>query len=130
MRLARAALVLAFFVSCASSPCRPGESAEVVESLYFGTDMPGGRVSAEQWQDFLATVITPRFPEGLTSWAAAGQWRGKSGAVVKEDSYVLQILHAPSDQSETAIREIVAMYRERFQQEAVLRVRSQACISF
>ena len=130
MRFARAALLLAVFVSCASSPCGPGESAEVMESLYFGTDMPGGRVSAEQWQDFLATVITPRFPEGLTSWAAAGQWKGKSGTVVKEDSYVLQILHAPSDQSETSIREIVALYRERFQQEAVLRVRSQACISF
>ena len=112
------------------SSCHDGEQAAVIDSLYFGTAKADGEVTAGEWQRFLAEEITPRFPEGLTSWAAAGQWRDGSGRLWKEGSYVLSLVHPPSERSETAIREIVAIYKSRFQQEAVLRVRSPACMSF
>ena len=77
--------------------CRSGEQAAVMESLYFGTAMSTGRVTQTQWQQFLADVITPRFPDGLTAWAAAGQWRNPSGELQKEDSYVLHVVHPGFD---------------------------------
>ena len=100
------------------------------ETLYFGTDMPHGHVTAEQWQTFVATVITPRFPDGLTSWETAGQWRGRNGQLVKEKSYVLQVTHPVNSESEKAVREVMDAYTKDFQQEAVLRVRTSVCVSF
>ena len=101
-----------------------------MDSLYFGTIMPEGRVASEQWQRFLSEEITPRFPEGLTSWAAAGQWRNGEGALETESSYVLHVVHADTPETDQAILDVIRIYKERFQQEAVLRVRSPACISF
>ena len=101
-----------------------------MDSLYFGTTMPDGRVSPEDWQRFLAEEITPRFPEGLTSWSAAGQWRNGAGELEKESSFVLHVVHPDTTQADSAILEVVNTYKSRFRQEAVLRVRSAACISY
>jgi hypothetical protein len=113
-----------------SGICRPGEQAAIMESLYFGTAMPAGSVTQAQWQQFLAEVITPRFPDGLTAWAAAGQWRNPSGVLHKEDSYVLHVVHPEHERFEKAVREVIDEYKSRFDQEAVLRVRTPTCISF
>lgn len=110
--------------------CAPGEQSLLSETLYFGTRTPAGVVTPAQWQQFLATAVTPRFPQGLSVWPAAGQWRGRDGAVVSEDSYVLTLVHADDETSEAAIRAIIADYKARFTQEAVLRVKSPACASF
>ena len=71
------AVAAAMFVSgCAATTagrCRAGEQPAVMDSLYFGTAMSTGHVTQEDWQRFLSDVITPRFPDGLTAWAAAGQ---------------------------------------------------------
>ena len=101
-----------------------------MDSLYFGTIMPEGRVSADDWQRFLAEDITPRFPEGLTSWSAAGQWRNGAGELEKESSFVLHVVHPDTPQADAAILDVVKIYKTRFRQEAVLRVRSSACISY
>lgn len=111
--------------------CRPTEVASVMDSLYFGTGKPdGGVVSAEQWQAFLAEVITPRFPNGLTAWSAAGQWRDGSGELQRESSYVLSVVHPDSPEQERAVAEVISLYKQRFEQEAVLRVRSATCVSY
>src|SRR5262245_20410541 len=35
--------------------------------LYFGRSIPGGgQVSDNEWEKFLADVVTPRFPDGFT----------------------------------------------------------------
>lgn len=102
-----------------------------MDSLYFGSTIPlGGSVSSEDWQRFLAEVITPRFPDGLTSWTAAGQWRNGAGILEKESSFVLHVVHADTEQADQAILDVMRSYKERFRQEAVLRVRSTACISY
>lgn len=122
--------VLAALAACGSiHPCPSGQQAAVQESLYFGTDKPAGRVSPEDWAQFLGESVTPRFPEGLTAWQASGQWRSASGAVIREPSYVLSLVHPPSGAAERAIRELVASYKARFQQEAVLRVKTNVCIT-
>ena len=63
-------------------------------------------------------------------WQASGQWRTAGGAILQEPSNVLTIVHPMDAQSEDAVLAIVAAYKSRFQQEAVLRVKSQTCASF
>lgn len=118
---------------CAAAPaprCGAGEQLLVSELLYFGTEKPGGVVTAEEWSGFLQEVVTPRFPEGLTVWPASGQWRSAGGAVTSEASYVLNLIHPETEATESAVRAMVTEYKNRFQQEAVLRVKGDVCVSF
>ena len=98
--------------------------------LYFGTRKPNGIVSKGEWEDFLQKDVTERFPDGLTTWEAQGQWKGKDGKIIKEKSYVLLIVHMSNAKSEKAIREIIHIYKKRFNQESVLRVKAKASITF
>ena len=125
------ALVLLVGCSSLASPrCQPSEQAMVNDLLYFGMAKPGGVVSAEEWAAFLGSVVTPRFPAGLTSWPASGQWRSADGSLTRESSHILNLMHASDAASEAAVREVVAEYKAQFKQEAVLRVKSYACVSF
>jgi len=119
--------------ACAQVPgpgCSSGQQAAVQDLLYFGTAMPGGTVTAEDWRLFLDTVVTPKFPEGLSVWPVAGQWKSAAGPIVREGSFVLDLVHPEGAGHDAAIGEIVASYKARFRQEAVMRVRSPVCISF
>lgn len=128
-----AALVWLLVSGCASfdgTGCRAGEQVAVSELLYFGTNRPdGGTVSAAEWADFLNTVVTPRFPAGLTVWPAAGQWQSANGAITREASYVLNLLHPADAAADAGVRAVMAAYKQRFAQEAVLRVRTAACMT-
>jgi hypothetical protein len=110
--------------------CKDGYQLAVHDSLYFGTAKPDGVVSSEDWARFLESTVTPRFPKGLTSSRASGQWRGPDGEIVREDAHVLQLLHPDDDPTEKAIRELVDAYKTQFRQEAVMRIRSHTCASF
>lgn len=128
-----AALTLAIvFTGCASGVadhCPGGGTRAVGESLYFGTTTPVGTVSPEQWEAFVAHEITPRFPKGLTSWRAKGQWLSESGELQREESFVLYVVHPDTPESDAAVRAIIDRYRAEFRQDAVLRVRSSVCVS-
>jgi hypothetical protein len=106
------------------------QRAWVEDTLYFGMSSPDGAVTEEQWQAFLAEAVTPRFPEGLTVWPAAGQWRGADGAVRREAARVLVILRPATPDGDQTLAEIVAQYKRRFRQEAVLQVRQPAQVAF
>ena len=127
-------LVLMFTAAGCASPrgptCQVGEERAVSELLYFGTAKPDGTVTSDEWSAFLGTSVTPRFPHGLTVWQASGQWTGADGTIVRESSFVLNLLHADDERAENAVRAVAAEYKSRFSQEAVLRVKSHACTSF
>lgn len=128
-----AMMVLALTTACTSvAPqfCPRDQQAMIAEHLYFGTAKPEGQVSADDWRTFLDEVVTPRFPQGLSVWQASGQWKSAAGPIVREPSYVLNIVHESSDATDAAIVGIMSAYKSRFRQEAVLRVRSTACVSF
>jgi len=110
--------------------CSSGEQASIEDTLYFGTNKLGGAVTADEWTDFLSSFVTPRFPNGLTVSQAAGQWRGNNGELIRENSYVLKLVHANDSFSDTAIQEITDEYKAKYRQQVVLRVKSQACVSF
>ena len=127
-------LVLACCAPAVAAPSLPPATAHrqwVSDRLFFGRDIPGGGcVSEEEWAAFLAEVVTPRFPEGLTVLRGEGQWRGTDGVVVREQSFVVEVTHAPSAQVDAALDEIAEEYKRRFRQEAVMRVRTRAEVEF
>ncbi len=111
--------------------CEIGDAAMARDVLYFGRNRPdGGVVSDDDWQRFLDEVVTPRFPDGLTVFAATGRWKGKSGVLEQERSEVVMLLHSGDEAARGAVREVAAEYKRRFGQEAVLRERTATCARF
>jgi hypothetical protein len=108
-----------------SPPAAAGLPAlSVCDRLYCGREIPrGGEVSDDAWARFLTEVVTPRFPAGLTVLRGEGQWRGQSGAIARERSFILEIIHDDNATTEQAVQDIVTEYKRRFDQEAVLRMR-------
>ena len=92
--------------------------------LYFGV---AGRAAA--WRRFLADVVTPRFPDGLTVLGGQGQWRAR-GRITREGTRILVVFYAPSATSEARIEAIRSLYKRRFRQQSVLRADSTACVVF
>jgi hypothetical protein len=43
---------------------------------------------------------------------------------------LVQIIHPNEERFEKIVRELVAVYKEQFQQESVLRVTARSCVSF
>jgi hypothetical protein len=127
-------LILPICITACSSlkeqKCNPGEKAMVNELLYFGTALPNGVVSDEDWSAFLRTKVTPRFPDGLSVWRASGQWQGKDEIITQEDSFVLNLVHHDDEDIDATIRAIADDYKARFKQEAVLRVKHPVCVTF
>lgn len=116
-------------------PVRPGDPSACSERrqdrLLFGMNSPDGPVAEAQWQAFLAEVVTPRFPAGLTVYAAKGQWRGDSGQIEQEDSRALELIHEDTAAERKRVVEIADEYKRRFKQEAVLIVSApvRACFA-
>jgi len=127
-----ALFILVTLVGCGAmhaSQCSGDGRIAMQEVLYFGTNTPAGYVTPEEWTQFLSETVTPRFPEGLSSWQASGQWRSASGQIIREPSYVLSLVHSDDPVPNNAVQEIIASYKARFQQEAVLRVKAHTCMS-
>jgi hypothetical protein len=111
--------------------CALGDTVLVRETLYFGRNRPGGgTVSDDEWKSFLAEVVTPRFPEGLTVLHATGQWKGAGGLVEEERSEVVTVFHPDTDTARRSVQEVALEYKRRFRQEAVLRESEATCVRF
>ncbi|MBN8551149.1 MAG: DUF3574 domain-containing protein [Deltaproteobacteria bacterium] len=132
-----AAIICLLLSACSPShkstlgdPQSPGCSAQTLERLYFGSDTPKGTVTDRQWQKFVEKEITPRFPKGFTVIEANGQWLGKNQKVVRQRTRIVEILHSASNEETRAISEILSTYKQKFEQEAVLRLvrRTIACL--
>jgi hypothetical protein len=126
-----AVMYLSLIVGCAAlsqASCPSSEERSVNDMIYFGTVMPNGLVTQNEWEEFLSRSITPHFPKGLTYWLAAGQWQGRDGIVVHEKAFVLSLVHPDDNQSENAVYNIISEYKRRFNQEAVLRVKGYVCV--
>lgn len=111
--------------------CPAGAERFVEHRLFMGRSRGGVEVVTEEaWRAFLAEEVTPRFPDGLTVLDAAGQWRGRSGAVERERTKLLVVLAPPGAGAERRIGEIADAYKRAFGQESVLRAAAPACVRF
>ncbi|MGB9365925.1 MAG: DUF3574 domain-containing protein [Xanthobacteraceae bacterium] len=89
-----------------------------------------GKANDARWARFLAREVTPRFPDGLTVYETAGQWRDPAAKViVREKSRVLRII-APADTAPDRIAAVAEAYRKQFRQKSVGVITRPVCASF
>ena len=112
-----------------SDPCGQASAAQVRTTLYFGTARPKGTVSELEWQVFLRDEVTKRFPDGLTVWDAQGQWRTSGGTIDQERTKVLLLVHADSGTARAAVLEVIAKYRQVFDQQSMLWESARVCVA-
>jgi hypothetical protein len=112
--------------------CAAPQKPMVEIELMFGRHI-GGRlaVTEARFARFVAREVTPRFPDGLTVFDAAGQWRdARTRAVVHEASKIVRIVvPADADPGEKIAR-IVDAYKTRFRQEAIGVLTRPVCAAF
>jgi Protein of unknown function (DUF3574) len=103
-------------LSYAVDSCSEG----AVSRLYFGQTTPDGVVAEMQWRAFVAESVTPRFPAGFTELQGQGHWRDGRGAVIEEDTRIVEIVHDGMPSARERVRAVAADYRHRFAQQSVL----------
>ncbi len=110
--------------TAAKPSIQPKFSLFLRTELFFGMDKPtGGQVTAEEWEKFVAEVVTPRFPDGLTVEDAVGQYLdGKTLVREKSKQLILIYPRKYKTASSRKIEEIRAAYIKAFDQKSVLRL--------
>ena len=100
--------------------------------LFFGRDIAArSRVSRAQWSDFLGREVTRRFPNGLTVFAAFGEWRDTgSRRITREPSFVVRVIAAETPETMEGLTQIRSAYMQRFHQQSVGLTLSTTCASF
>ncbi len=136
--LVRALLPLPLLAACATPlaqapSCPAGTEAATVAEAYLGRNVAGrAEVSEAEWEAFLAEVVTPAFPDGLTALDGRGQWRNREGRVLREGSKVLVLVLPGQDAAAARARlaPVEAAWKTRFNQQSVLTVFRPACVDF
>ena len=107
--------------------CSGGQKPWMVADLLFGRT----HVSEANWARFLATEVTPRFPDGFTVIDAKGQWRAPGGErISREHSKLLMIAMPPGAGNDERLQKIIEAYKSRFKQQSVGLIVRPACVSF
>lgn len=135
----RAALLLpALLAACAALETRPaacpaGMGPATIAEAYLGQGVRGrAEVTEAEWSAFLAEVVTPAFPDGLTVLDGRGQWRGQDGRIGRERSKVLLLVLPGADAAAARARlaPVEAAWKARFTQDSVLTVLRPGCAGF
>ena len=118
-------------VEVSTTECADGGEPWTEYRLFMGRGSGGVEVVSDAaWEAFLADTITPRFPDGLSVIDVAGQGTTADGTLEKERTKMLLVLAPPGDEPMDRINEIGDEYKERFNQNSVLRVVTEACVAF
>ncbi|MEN9768364.1 MAG: hypothetical protein RLZZ32_2324 [Cyanobacteriota bacterium] len=92
-----------------------GLSEWVKTELYFGgTQLGGGLVSDADWSSFLAKVVTPAFPQGLTVYDAYGQIQQANGKIRRQPTRVVVIVHPRQPNREASFSSVIEAYQRQF----------------
>ncbi|MEV6551477.1 DUF3574 domain-containing protein [Streptomyces sp. NPDC051597] len=118
----------------AAAPGTGQGSPHIATHLYFGTGRHQGKppITEAEFMKFVADVITPRFPAGLTLQEGRGQWRDKDGDINRERSYELTVLYpvAQARARDRDIEYIRRLYCATYELESVGRADVRAQVSF
>jgi hypothetical protein len=99
--------------------------------LVFGMSRATGPdITEAEFQSFIDDQVTPRFPDGLTVVSGNGQFRDSRGTIIQEKSKLLILLYPFTRATSKKVDEIRAEYQAMFQQQSVLRVDEEQCVSF
>ena len=111
----------------------PSEQRMLVAELFFGRDKSGRQVVSDAaWSDFLASVVTPQFPDGLTVFDGYGQWRNPATGVIGRSPGVKIVLIAVPRSPDLAGRlsAVIEAYKGRFAQQSVGVITRDSCAAF
>jgi hypothetical protein len=110
------ALALAGGADAQLVDCLGGQRPTQVAELMFGRNI-GSRIGVSEgdFGRFVDREIMSRFPNGLTVFNAAGQWRDEaSNKIAREPSKVVQIVLPGQVDDIARLNEIVETYKRRF----------------
>jgi hypothetical protein len=116
-----------------SIDCQGGQKLQQMAELIFGRGIRarGLGVSDNDWMLFVDDEITPRFPDGLTVFEAAGQWRDRTSNKIFRERSRIALIILPGDAQDLArLSEITDAYKRRFRQQSVVVIVRPACVSF
>ena len=105
----------------------------LVAELFFGRERAGRRVVTDaEWADFLASVVTPNFPDGLTVFDGYGQWRNPETGIIGHAPGVKIVLIAAKRSPDLAGRFEAGIdaYKARFRQQSVGIITRDSCAAF
>jgi hypothetical protein len=114
-----------------ASACAAGLKPQMTAELVFGADIPGGgSVSDADWAAFLDHEVTPRFPDGLTTWDSDGRWLAPGGVQTHEKSRVLWLILSGKPGERALLEDVRAAYKTRYRQMSVMLVEHRECVGF
>ena|SRR5437764_400335 len=127
-----AALVLSAAADAQSLGCQGAQKPQQVAELIFGRGVRARiGVSDTDWMLFVDDEITPRFPDGLTVYEAAGQWRDKASNKIFRERSRIALIVLPGNADDLArLNEVAEAYKRRFRQQSVGMIVRPACVSF
>lgn len=116
--LCLAAALVAAMPAQAQAPWRSADTLKT--EVYFGLRLPDGKqVSEEEWGKFLAEIVVPRFPQGLTVIDASGRSANAANtAAPVNPTKLLVLVHPNVGDSQDKLSEVKAEYRKRFGNDA------------
>jgi hypothetical protein len=114
----------------ATPACQKGSTLMNRVELIFGATWKRGPINGKMWKRFLAEEVTPRFPDGLSTFDITGQWRNAKGDIVKLPSRILLIWYAPGPDASAKIDAIRDAFNARYDQESVMRIDGLNCVGF
>jgi len=121
-------------VSVTPNLCREIQAHDDVQiRLMFGLTRPDGSIiDGDDWQAFVDSEITLRFPAGFTVFDGQGQWYDAAGhRVTREASRIVWIVAPSSDRNlQPYLKAIRQAYQKRFSQQAVGLAIQSGCSSF
>lgn len=98
---------------------RPAAAEQSLVQLIFGLSSDDGSgVSDQEWQEFVARSVAPRF-SGFTVLDCSGGWFD-GGKVIREGCKLVMIF--TDRPNHPAVSEAVTEYKRRFNQKTVLRL--------
>jgi len=105
----------------------------LVAELFFGRDKAGRKVVGDaEWSDFLASVVTPNFSDGLTVFDGYGQWRNPATGIIGRSPSVKIVLIAVKRSPELSgrLQTVIDAYKSRFKQQSVGIITRDSCANF
>jgi hypothetical protein len=79
-------------------------------------------VSEGDWSSFLAKVLTPAFPRGLTVYDAYGQIQQADGKIRRQPTRVVVIVLPRQPNQETSFSSVIQAYQRQFPGTKVMKL--------
>ncbi len=119
------ALTLLFF-ACSSAKF---QSNYIKTELYFGLSKKNGVVTEQEWNAFKVDFISKKF-SGYTELKSKGFWTNPKGETVSENSRLIIYLNKGTTADSIAIAYVIDNYKQKFNQESVLKIEKPVKANF